>query len=108
MGGQNARISLDSRAGRLGGLFQLEGYGGLGRGQDGWPECKDFPLFPGGKAGPLISGGELWRLRAGSVWVARMQGFPNTLDQPCAYQNKDPPSGKWWENVLPFKISVLL
>ena len=76
MGGQNARISSYSGAGGLGRFFQLRCCGGFGRGQYGRPECKDFLVFWGGKAGPIFSGAGLWRLRAGSVWVARMQGFP--------------------------------
>ena len=33
------------------GAFQLQGCGGLGSGQYGWPECKDFQAFCGGKDG---------------------------------------------------------
>ena len=85
MGGQSARISKHSAAGKKGcsisvaglwrlmvgpvwvgrvqgflsilrrerwaGAFQLQGCGGLGSGQYGWPECKDFQAFCGVKGG---------------------------------------------------------
>ena len=45
----------------------------------------DFLIFWGGEAGILFSGAGLWRLRAGSVWVARMLGFLSILGRErCA------------------------
>ena len=49
----SAIIQLDAILRREGweGGFQLELYGGLGSGQYGWPECKGFQAFCGGKGG---------------------------------------------------------
>ena len=51
MGGQNARISRHSGVDKLAGAFSGQGLGALGPGQYGWPECKDFQAFCGGKDG---------------------------------------------------------
>ena len=45
MGGQNARNSERSGSGQVVGFSQGEGLSALGRGQYGWPECKEFRAF---------------------------------------------------------------
>ena len=61
------------------GAPQGEGLSALGHGQYGWPECKEFQAFGSGQGGRRAAGLGFECLRAGSVWVARMQGIPSIL-----------------------------